>query len=76
MLVAIGNIMIGLLAYGAYQDGVDGSGLMVTGAVMLDIQCIFNDCILWSLKFPWWKIFLRIKSKFIKPCLVAGFLFV
>ncbi len=53
MLVAIGNIMIGLLAYGAYQDGVDGSGLMVTGAVMLDIQCIFNDCILWSLKFPW-----------------------
>ena len=46
MLVAIGNIMIGLLAYGAYQDGVDGSGLMVTGAVMLDIQCIFNDCIL------------------------------
>ena len=53
MLVAIGNIMIGLLAYGAYQDGVDGSGLMVTGAVMLGIQCIFNDCILWSLKFPW-----------------------
>ena len=37
MLVAIGNIMIGLLAYGAYQDGVDGSGLMVTGAVMLGI---------------------------------------
>ncbi len=53
MLVAIGNIMIGLLAYGAYQDGVDGSGLMITGAVMLGIQCIFNDCILWSIKFPW-----------------------
>ena len=53
MMVAIGNIMLGLLAYGAYQDGVNGSGLMMIGAVMLGIQCIVNDCILWSLKFPW-----------------------
>ena len=53
MMVAIGNIMLGLLAYGAYQDGVNGSGLMIIGAVMLGIQCIVNDCIIWSLKFPW-----------------------
>ena len=53
VLVAIGNIMIGFLAYGAYQDGVKGSGMMITGAVMLGIQCIVNDCILWSFKFPW-----------------------
>ena len=53
MMVAIGNIMLGLLAYGAYQDGVNGSGMMLIGAVMLGIQCIVNDCIIWSLKFPW-----------------------
>ena len=53
MMVAIGNIMLGLLAYGVYQDGVNGSGLMMIGAVMLGIQCIVNDCIIWSLKFPW-----------------------
>jgi len=53
ILVAIGNVMLGLLAYGAYQDGVNGSGLMIAGAVMLGIQCVFNDCILWSIKFPW-----------------------
>mgnify|MGYP000877318167 FL=1 len=53
MMVSIGNLMLGLLAYGAYQDRVNGSGLMMVGAVMLGIQCIFNDCILWSLKFPW-----------------------
>lgn len=53
MMVAIGNIMLGLLAYGAYQDGVNGSGLMMIGAVMLGVQCIVNDCIIWSLKFPW-----------------------
>ena len=35
ILVAIGNVMLGLLAYGSYQDGVDGSGLMIAGAVML-----------------------------------------
>jgi hypothetical protein len=53
ILVAIGNVMLGLLAYGSYQDGVDGSGLMIAGAVMLGIQCVINDCILWSIKFPW-----------------------
>ena len=53
ILVAIGNVMLGLLASGSYQDGVDGSGLMIAGAVMLGIQCVINDCILWSIKFPW-----------------------
>ena len=53
MLVAVGNIMIGLLAYGAYQDGVKGARLMIMCSVMLGIQCILNDFILWSIKFPW-----------------------
>ncbi len=53
ILVAIGNVMLGLLAFGSYQDGVDGSGQMIAGAVMLGIQCVINDCILWSIKFPW-----------------------
>ena len=52
-LVSVGNIMFGLLAYGAYQDGVEGSGLMIIGSIMLAIQCIFNDFIIWSYKFPW-----------------------
>ena len=30
-LTSVGNIMLGLLAYGAYQDGVEGSGLMMMG---------------------------------------------
>ena len=52
-LVSVGNVMFGLLAYGAYQDGVEGSGLMIAGAVMLGIQCIINDLVIWSIKFPW-----------------------
>jgi hypothetical protein len=52
-LVSVGNVMFGLLAYGAYQDGVEGSGLMIAGAVMLGIQCIVNDLVIWSIKFPW-----------------------
>ena len=52
-LASIGNIMFGLLAYGAYQDGVDGSGLMLLGSIFLGIQVIVNDLIVWSAKFPW-----------------------
>ena len=52
-LTSVGNLMIGLLAYGAYQDGVEGAGLMIVGAVMLGIQCILNDFIIWVYKFPW-----------------------
>ncbi len=52
-LAAIGNIMFGLLAYSAYQDGVEGAGTMLVGSIMLSIQCIFLDAILWNVKFPW-----------------------
>ena len=52
-LASIGNIMFGLLAYGAWQDGVDGSGMMLLGSVFLAIQVILNDFIIWSAKFPW-----------------------
>jgi hypothetical protein len=52
-LVAVGNVMLGMMAYGAYQDGVDGAGLMFAGAVMLGLQCIVNDFVIWSYKFPW-----------------------
>ena len=45
--------MFGLLAYGAYQDGVDGSGIMLLGSIFLGIQVIVNDLIVWSAKFPW-----------------------
>ena len=53
LLASIGNVMLGLLAYGAYQDNVAGSGLMIIGAFMISIQCILNDLIIWSVKFPW-----------------------
>ena len=52
-LTSVGNVMLGLLAYGAYQDGVEGSGMMIAGAGMLAIQCILNDLVIWSIKFPW-----------------------
>ena len=52
-LASIGNIMFGLLAYGAWQDGVDGAGIMLLGSVFLGIQVILNDLIVWSAKFPW-----------------------
>jgi len=52
-LTSVGNVMLGLLAYGAYQDGIDGSGIMIVGAIMLGIQCIVNDFMIWVYKFPW-----------------------
>ena len=53
LLTSVGNIMLGLLAYCAYHDGVDGSALMIVGAIMLAIQCILNDFVIWVYKFPW-----------------------
>ena len=52
-LASIGNIMYGLLAYSAYQDGLDGATPMLIGSVMLSIQCIILDGIVWNVKFPW-----------------------
>ena len=45
--------MMGLLAYAAYEDGVENARMMIAGSVMLGIQCILNDWILWTYKFPW-----------------------
>ena len=53
ILAAIGNILLGLLAWSAYQAGFDGAIWAVIGAVMLAIQVIINDAIWWSIKFPW-----------------------
>ena len=53
LLTSIGNVMLGLLAFGAHQDGIDGSVLMMVGAIMLAIQCILNDFVIWVYKFPW-----------------------
>ena len=52
-LVALGNFLMGALAYSSYQDSIDGSGLMLAGSLMLAIQCILFDFIIWSVKFPW-----------------------
>ena len=52
-LASIGNIMYGLLAFSAYQDGLEGAKLMLLGSVMLSIQCIILDGIVWNVKFPW-----------------------
>lgn len=53
MLACIGNIMMGLLAYSAWQDEIPGGGLMLLGSVLLGIQVILFDGIYWNLKFPW-----------------------
>lgn len=53
LFTSIGNIMLGLLAFGAYRDGVEGSVLMIIGSIMLAIQCILNDFVIWVYKFPW-----------------------
>jgi len=52
-LTSVGNVMLGLLAFSSYQDGVSGSLLMIAGAIMLGIQCILNDFVIWVYKLPW-----------------------
>ncbi|HJO42964.1 MAG TPA: hypothetical protein QF508_06145 [Candidatus Thalassarchaeaceae archaeon] len=52
-LVSLGNFLMGALAYSSYQDSIDGSRLMLVGSLMLAIQCILFDFIIWSAKFPW-----------------------
>ena len=54
-IVAIGNIMFGLLAFSAYQDGLQGAKWMLLGSILLAIQCIINDAIIWNVMFPWKK---------------------
>jgi len=52
-LASVGNILLILIAYGAWQDDVEGAGFMLTGSTLLGIQVIINDLFLWSAKFPW-----------------------
>ena len=52
-IVTIGNVMLGLLAYSAHKDGIKNANLMFIGSIMLGIQCIPNDWIIWIIKFPW-----------------------
>ncbi len=53
-LVCLGNILLGLFAWGAHQQGATSDTIWpVVGAVMLGIQVIINDGILWNLKYPW-----------------------
>ena len=52
-LASVGNVLLMLLAYGAWQDDVEGSGLMLVGSIFLGVQVIINDLIMWSAKFPW-----------------------
>ena len=52
-LASIGNIMLGLLAYSAHQDGLKGANVMLAGAFMLSIQVVIFDGIVWNVKFPW-----------------------
>ena len=51
--VSIGNILLGLLAWSAYQQEIDSAILAVIGAGMLALQVIINDAIWWTIKFPW-----------------------
>ncbi|DAC22396.1 MAG TPA: hypothetical protein HA345_05590 [Candidatus Thalassarchaeaceae archaeon] len=53
LLVAIGNVMFGLLGYSAHIDGHPEGKWMIFGAAAISIQCILNDLIIWSWKFPW-----------------------
>jgi len=53
VLVAIGCIMCGLLALAALQDSLPGAKRMLVGAVLVGIQCIINDAIIWNAFFPW-----------------------
>ena len=52
-LVSIGNIMLGMLAYSSYKDGFAGGKTMLIGSILLGIQCIIFDGIIWNVKFPW-----------------------
>ena len=52
-LASVGNVLLMLIAYGAWQDDVEGSGLMLVGSIFLGVQVIINDLIMWSAKFPW-----------------------
>ena len=51
-MASAGNVLLMLIAYGAWQDDVEGSGLMLVGSIFLGIQVIVNDLIMWSRQIP------------------------
>jgi hypothetical protein len=53
LLACVGNILMILLGYTAYTDGMSGGGKMLIGSLLLGIQCILFDGIYWNLMFPW-----------------------
>jgi len=54
LLVCLGNILLGMFALSAHQNGVQpGTIWPIIGAMMFAIQVIINDGILWNLKYPW-----------------------
>ena len=53
ILASLGNILLGLLAYNSYRNDIDGGSYMLIGSIMISIQCIINDLLIWSYKFPW-----------------------
>jgi hypothetical protein len=52
-LVTVGLVLLGLLAYGAIQDRVQGAGWLMVAVVGMAIQSTLNDNIVWVWKFPW-----------------------
>jgi hypothetical protein len=53
-LACLGNILLGLLAWSALKQGVGAYAFIpLLGSVMLGLQVIVNDGILWNLKYPW-----------------------
>ena len=53
-LVCLGNVLLGLLAWGAHQQGIATDTIWpIVGAVMLALQVVGNDGIIWVIKYPW-----------------------
>ena len=53
-LACLGNILLGLLSWSAYQQGIGPYAFVpLLGSIMLSLQVIINDGILWNLKYPW-----------------------
>ena len=52
-LASIGNIMFILFGFAANAYGASYGLTIAIGGLMISIQCILNDLIIWSLKFPW-----------------------
>lgn len=53
-LVCLGNILLGLFAYRAHQQGIATNTIWpIIGSAMLALQVVINDGFLWNLKYPW-----------------------